>query len=129
MLIHKQTRGVLSHIYTGENIRYLNLNNFPKYIKATFENCNIPEEERHNYWQIKDESSLATAVKLAYPFFDPICDKDGNLVGIKKWSKDQIEQALGLEIAEEICPELPVPPIPKVASKKRRNRKRFISIF
>lgn len=125
MLIHKQTRGVLRHIYTGENIRYLNLNNFPRYIQATFENCNIPEEERCNYWEINDKSSLATAINLAYPFFDPICDKDGNLIGIKKWSKTEINQSLGFEIAEEICPDLSI----LEENSKKKSKKRFISIF
>lgn len=125
MLIHKQTHGIIDYIYTGQSTRILNRGNYPKYIKATFENCNIPEKERCNYWQIRDESSLATAIKLAYPFFDPICDTDGNLIGIKKWSKDEINQALGFEMAEEIYPDITMlEGIPKM-----KNKKRFISIF
>jgi len=87
MLVHKRTLGVLEYAPWDGTTRIFNGVRMPYLKKATLEGLGLDEED---WWEIPDGSTLALRISIYEPWFFPITDDNGMLVGIDPWPKWKI---------------------------------------
>lgn len=63
MLVHKESRGVLTSVWNKEGTALL---------PATFATCGLYGITETEWWFVPDETSLARRIKICYPDFEPV---------------------------------------------------------
>ena len=107
MLIHKATLGVLEYAPWDGTCHTFNDKRLPVLRPATMAGLGLSPDE---WWQVRNGSALALAIRRCYPFFSPVVEA-GELVGAEPWPAWQV-------YGEEPPPE-PAPP-----PRRRRPRRR-----
>lgn len=81
MLVHKRTLGVLETAPWDGTYRTVFGARVPVLRRASLKRLGLDPAE---WWEVPDGSTLARAVRLCWPWFDPVV-LDGNLVGVERW--------------------------------------------
>lgn len=108
MLVHKQTLGVLETAPWDGSFRTFNGVKIPVLRRATLNRLELDPAE---WWEVPDGSALARAIRLCWPWFDPVV-LDGELVGVERWPP--------WKVYGELPPAQAAPPM----TKRRRARRR-----
>ena len=81
MLVHKQTLGVLETAPWDGSFRTVNGERTPVLRRAALDRLELDPAE---WWEVPDGSALARAIRLCWPWFDPVV-AEGELVGAERW--------------------------------------------
>ena len=115
MLVHKRTLGVLETAPWDGSFRTFNGVKIPVTRPASLEKLGLDPEE---WWVVPDGSTLAKAIHLCWPWFDPVV-LDGELVGAERWPPWRIYGEPEPH-QEEAAPS---------ARKRRRCRRKVLRVF